>query len=87
VVAEGNRVCFEAESDAPLVGGGRYTNTYVIALELRDDKIVTMKEFSDTLHVYEAIDAPETRGPRKDRESPLTTVTDTVEGSVAGGEQ
>jgi ketosteroid isomerase-like protein len=84
VTAEGDRVWFEAESDAPLVGGGRYTNTYVFAVRVREDKIAEFKEFSDTLHVFEAIDAPETRGPRKQRQSPLQRVTNTIEGASVG---
>jgi ketosteroid isomerase-like protein len=84
VTAEDDRVWIEAESEAPLATGGTYNNTYVIALRIRDGKIVEMKEFSDTLHVYEAIDAPETRGPRKPRESPLTSVTASVQGPTAG---
>jgi len=70
VTAEDDRVWFEAESDAPLVDGGRYTNTFVMAIRVRDGKIAELKEFSDTLHVHEVIDAPETRGPRKQRQSP-----------------
>ena len=84
VTAEGDRVWIEAESDAPLVDGGRYMNTYVMAVGVRDGKIVELKEFSDTLHVYEVIDAPETRGPRKARQSPLRIVTKTIEGSSVG---
>lgn len=83
VTAEDDRVWFEAESEAPLVSGGTYTNTYVIAVKVRAGQVIEMKEFSDTLHVFEAIDAPETRGPRKLRQSPLTTVTASVQGPTA----
>jgi ketosteroid isomerase-like protein len=86
VTAEDDRVWFEAESEAPLAGGGTYANTYVIAIRVRGGKIVEMKEFSDSLHVYEAIDAPETRGPRKPRESPLTSITASVQGRTAGAD-
>jgi hypothetical protein len=58
----------------------------VIAVRVRDGKIVEMKEFSDSLHVYEAIDAPETRGPRKPRESPLTSITASVQGRTAAAD-
>ncbi|MGB8391450.1 nuclear transport factor 2 family protein [Mycobacterium sp.] len=84
VTAEDDRVWIEAESEAPLSSGGTYLNTYVMALKVRDGKIAEMKEFSDTLHVFEAIDAPETRGPRKPRETPLTTVTASIQGPTAG---
>ena len=86
VTAEDDRVWFEAESEAPLAGGGTYANTYVIAIRVRGGKIVEMKEFSDSLHAYEAIDAPETRGPRKPRESPLTSFTASVQGRTAGAD-
>lgn len=84
VTAEDDRVWIEAESEAPLATGGTYANTYVIALKVRDGKVAEMKEFSDTLHVFEAIDSPQTRGPRKARESPLTTVLTSAEGPTAG---
>jgi ketosteroid isomerase-like protein len=86
VTAEDDRVWFEAESEAALVNGVSYANTYVIGVRVRDGKIVEMKEFSDSLHVFEAIDAPGTRGPRKSRQSPLTFVTVSVQGSTAGAE-
>ena len=86
VTAEDDRVWFEAESEAALTDGGTYANTYVIAVRVRDGKIVEMKEFSDSLHVFEKIDAPETRGPRKPRQSPLTTVTAAVHGRTAGAQ-
>jgi ketosteroid isomerase-like protein len=84
VTAEDDRVWIEADSEASLAAGGSYTNAYVIAMRVRDGKVVEMKEFSDTLHVFEAIDAPETRGPRKARQSPLTTVTASVRGPTVG---
>jgi uncharacterized protein len=86
VTAEDDRVWIEAESEAALASGGTYANTYVIALKVRDGKVAEMKEFSDTLHVFEAIDTPQTRGPRKDRQSPLTTVLTSVEGPTAGAQ-
>jgi uncharacterized protein len=84
VTAEDDRVWIEAESEALLASGGVYANTYVIALKVRDGKIAEMKEFSDTLQVYEAIDTPQTRGPRKARQSPLTSVLLSVQGPTAG---
>ena len=84
ITAEGDRVWVEAESDGPLVGGGRYTNTYVMAIWVRDGKITRLNEFSDTLHVYETVDAPETRGPCKQRESPIEQVTKNIEGGSVG---
>jgi ketosteroid isomerase-like protein len=86
VTAEDDRVWFEAEGDATLANGVTYANTYVIGVRVRDGKIVEMKEFSDSLHVFETIDAPGTRGPRKSRQSPLTSVTVSVQGSTAGAD-
>jgi ketosteroid isomerase-like protein len=83
VTTEGDRVWMEAESEALLTTGATYNNTYVFLLKVRDGKVVEAKEFSDTLQVFEAVDRPETRGARKPRQSPLTTVTDTVRGPAA----
>ena len=77
VVAEGDRVLIEAESEIPLSNGGSYNNHYVMALRIRDGKVVEFKEFSDTLHTYQTIEHDAIRGPSKDRQSPLTSVTET----------
>jgi ketosteroid isomerase-like protein len=87
VVAEGDRVMIEAESDMPLVNGGRYNNYYVMAMRVLDGKVVEFKEFADTLHTYQAIDHPATRGPSKARQSPLTYVTQTWSGEARELEQ
>lgn len=84
VTAEDDRVLLEAESEAPLTSGGTYANTYVMAFKLRDGKIAQLKEFTDTLHLFEVIDVPEIRGPRKPRESPIEAVTLTVSGPAVG---
>jgi uncharacterized protein len=86
VTAEEDRVWFEAESEAMLTNGVCYANTYVIGVRVRDGKIAEMKEFSDSLHVFESIDAPGTRGPRKPRQSPLKSVTASVQGATAGAD-
>ena len=82
VTAEADRVWLEAESEAVLKTGGTYANAYVFLLKLQDGKVVEAKEFSDTLYVHDTVDHPHTRGPRQPRQSPLTTVTDTVSGSA-----
>jgi uncharacterized protein len=79
VVAEGDRVWFEAENEAALVSGGLYTNTFVMAVRVRDGKIVELKEFADTLHTFQAIDSPATRGEPKDRQSPIRNLTKTLQ--------
>ena len=54
VMAEGDRVAFEAESDmlSP-VNGRRYRNLYFILMRVRDGRIVLYKEYQDTLHIYD----------------------------------
>ena len=84
ITAEGDRVWFEAESDAPLVDGNRYNNLYVMLVWVRDGRIATFKEFSDTLHTYRVIDGPETRGAPKARESHLERVTNSFGGASLG---
>jgi ketosteroid isomerase-like protein len=84
VTAEDDRVWIEAESEADLTDGGRYVNTYVMALRVREGKVCELKEFCDTLMTYEAMDVPEVRGPRKDRTSPIATVTKTMTGASIG---
>jgi uncharacterized protein len=83
VTGEGDRVWIEAESDALLTSGGTYSNTYAFALKVQGGKVTEMKEFCDTLTAYEAMDTPQTRGPRKPRQSPLASVLISVQGPTA----
>ena len=80
VTAEEDRVWIEAESEAPLEAGGIYSNSYVFALKIRNGTVVEVKEYCDSLPVLEAVDSPQTRGPRKARTSALTAITATVQG-------
>jgi ketosteroid isomerase-like protein len=84
VTAEDDRVWMEAESEADLVGGGRYENSYIMAFRIRDGKVCELKEFGDTLMTYEAMDVPEVRGPRKPRESSIGNVTKSFTGASIG---
>jgi ketosteroid isomerase-like protein len=54
VLAEGDRVMFEAEGDlrSP-INDRSYRNLYCIVLRVRDGKIVLYKEYQDTLHIYD----------------------------------
>jgi ketosteroid isomerase-like protein len=54
VMAEGDRVVFEAEGDlrSP-VNDRHYRNLYCILLRVRDGRIVLYKEYQDTLHIYD----------------------------------
>ncbi len=87
VTAEDDRVWIEAECEGPLTSGGTYANTFVFAMKVRDGKVVELKEFCDTLHAFEAMDTPRTRGPRKARQSPITTVLATVQSPGAAQER
>lgn len=51
ITAEGDRVAVEAVSHAPLIGGGSYDNTYHFLYRVRDGKIISGKEYLDTMEV------------------------------------
>ncbi|MDE2570177.1 MAG: nuclear transport factor 2 family protein [Sphingomonadales bacterium] len=85
-VAQGERVWFEAQSRARLVGGADYRNVYIFQLQVRGGLIVEYKEFSDTMHIWRTIDDLRTRGPAIMRQPLLTSVTRRLVGNaVAGG--
>ncbi len=63
MVAEGDRIWFEAQSQARLTGGQDYRNVYIFQMRVRDGLIVEYKEFGDTLHAWRLIDDPAVRGP------------------------
>jgi ketosteroid isomerase-like protein len=54
VMAEGDRVAFEAEGDlrSP-INDRHYRNLYFILLHVRDGQISLYKEYQDTLHIYD----------------------------------
>jgi uncharacterized protein len=53
LTAEADRVAAEVESYAPLVNGKVYNNHYHMLFEIRDGKIVIVKEYADTAHARE----------------------------------
>jgi ketosteroid isomerase-like protein len=53
--SEGERVWLDAESRAPLVGGGLYNNHYVFMLRIRNGKLIEHKEYADTLHIFRVL--------------------------------
>jgi ketosteroid isomerase-like protein len=53
--AEGDRVAVETESYTETNKGGVYNNFYHFLFVLRDDKIVQVKEFLDTMHANEIL--------------------------------
>jgi ketosteroid isomerase-like protein len=82
VTAEGDRVWFEAVTQAPLRDGGQYRNMYVMAVRVRDGKIIGLKEYGDTHHVFEVMEAAQS--PSSEWQSPLEQVTDTLGGGSTG---
>jgi ketosteroid isomerase-like protein len=53
VTAEGNRVAVEIEADGAWHDGRRYRNRYHFMIEVREGKIAGVREYMDTLHLYE----------------------------------
>ncbi len=53
ITAEGNRVAVEAVSDGETLEGKRYVNQYHFLFELRDEKILAVREYMDPMHVRE----------------------------------
>lgn len=85
MVCEGDRVWFEAQSEATLKGGAEYRNHYIFQLRVLGEAIVEYKEFGDTLHIWRVIDAPETRGPPIARQPMLTEVGKRLVGKAVSG--
>ena len=53
MIAEGNRVAVEAEGDATLKDGRRFTPHYHFLITVRGDRLVEVKEYMDTQHASE----------------------------------
>jgi ketosteroid isomerase-like protein len=53
--SQGDRVAVEAESHATLNGGAVYNNLYHFLIEVRDGKVVRVKEYHDTAHAFSAL--------------------------------
>lgn len=85
MVAEDDRVWFEAQSNARLTGGQDYRNVYIFQMRFRDGLIVEYKEFGDTLHAYRLIDDPVVRGhPQSPRPQLFHTPAHVFTGSAIG---
>src|SRR6266702_1003612 len=52
MIAEGPFVAVEAESYAQLHNGRVYSNRYHLLLEIRDGKVLRVKEYMDTQHAF-----------------------------------
>jgi uncharacterized protein len=55
VTAEGDRVAVEAESFAKMKNGKTYQNRYHFLCEVRDGKILAVREYLDTMHANEVL--------------------------------
>ncbi|MDH4560774.1 hypothetical protein DM872_02710 [Pseudomonas taiwanensis] len=53
MTAEGKRVAVEAESCSELKNGRVFKNTYHFLFEVDGKRITNIREYSDTLHMYE----------------------------------
>ncbi|HEX3141806.1 MAG TPA: nuclear transport factor 2 family protein [Rhizobacter sp.] len=52
-VAQGDQVALEVESHGVLKNGRIYNNQYHLLMRLRGDKIVAVKEYYDSFHVWD----------------------------------
>lgn len=57
MIAEGERVAVEARSHAELIDGRVYANQYHFLIELADDRVRRVREYSDTHHMLETFSA------------------------------
>ena len=55
LIAEGNKVAAEAKSSGRHVNGKDYNNKYHFLFEIENGKIISVKEYMDTLHLYQLI--------------------------------
>ena len=58
--AEGDRVALELESRGELKNGRVYQQKYHVLMTVRDGRIVSVREYLDTQHVYDVWFKPET---------------------------
>lgn len=54
-IAEGNKVATEVESMGEHTSGKKYNNRYHFLIEVSHDKIISVKEYMDTLHLYQLL--------------------------------
>ena len=55
MVAEGDKVAAEVESEGTHVNGKPYRNKYHFLITLQDGRFVAVKEYMDTLHLQQLI--------------------------------
>lgn len=54
-ISEGNKVAAEVESAGTHINGKSYQNKYHFLFEIKDNKIISVKEYMDTLHLYQLL--------------------------------
>jgi uncharacterized protein len=54
-IAEGNKVAAEVESSGNHISGKTYNNKYHFLIEIKNDKIISVKEYMDTLHLFQLL--------------------------------
>lgn len=52
-IGEGDEVVLELESQGDLKNGRQYRQQYLIRLRMRDGKVVSVREYADTQHVFD----------------------------------
>jgi ketosteroid isomerase-like protein len=72
MIAEGNKVALQGESRVRLTNGKLYNNFYHVYFELEDGKIVTVREYHDTLHLVECFNGSDAFLGQPVRYSPFT---------------
>lgn len=55
MIAEGHKVAVEVASYGEHVSGKTYTNRYHFLITIKDHKLVDVKEYMDTLHLYQLL--------------------------------
>ena len=55
MIAEGNKVAVEVESSGKHLSGKEYANKYHFLITLEAGKITEVKEYMDTLHLYQLL--------------------------------
>jgi ketosteroid isomerase-like protein len=55
ITAEGDRVAVEVEADGTTASGKNYHNSYHFLFQLRDGEIVAVREYMDTLHLFDVL--------------------------------
>jgi hypothetical protein len=80
ITAEDDRVAIEIESFFTTKTGRPFNNQYHLLFYLRDDRIVGIKEYCDTLQVFDVLEGGHITGPRIPRVSNIWNLTKTVQG-------